>query len=725
MKSADRARRDETETGSVTVFDGAETVLFDGVDLAAALADQTRDWVTEGCDVMVLVRRRGRPVILADASDSALAIAQLHAAKQYESVAGILAGTHWSRLHSVGLSGLRVILAELPIEILQRHVAVLVGAAQFAEAEQRAVDIRAEWLARADQLAAPDDPIRPMLEVEIARDLIRDIDIEGGRVLATRVVLGAGRIDPIARARALHTLAKVDMWEGTNETFLNAERLLHDAISSYRMYNEDRWEATAWLELGWTHNLAGAFDRSLDAIGRAVHLLGAASSQRASTLTFHADVLVEVGRYEEAETALNEAQTIARDLDDHAGIAYASWGLARLRSRQRDHTGTLAYLRQVELHRTDWYRRPAGAAFHGEAAEMLVHLDDEAGARDHLDRAERLEAHHHTITDVPRAMLEARFGDPERAGELLAALIADSTTWERNRWRYLIYAAWAAHRAGDELAAGDLAALAAQSVEVLGYPELLAVGEPELNAHFFGPTSRADDRWTIRVLGDFDVRRNGVAVRVPPGTATWLVQHLAIKGVSSVDEVTDRLWPDAEEATGRRRLRNLLNRIRSECGGVLERDHNRLRLAANCTVDLAEFERTVGAVAGVAAAERVGIARVAIARATGPLLADVRDDDVAVIRERVRRHVVGLLDFVAADAVERSDHVEAARLLEEAITLEPHDESRYLTLATVLLGLGRPVSAQDVVSRGLAVATDLDVSASPELVQLAARIAVV
>jgi len=150
-----------------------------------------------------------------------------------------------------------------------------------------------------------------------------------------------------------------------------------------------------------------------------------------------------------------------------------------------------------------------------------------------------------------------------------------------------------------------------------------------------------------------------------------------------------------------------------------------LRLAANCTVDLAEFEWTVAAVAGVAAAERVGIARVAIARATGPLLADVSDDEVVAVRERVRRHFVGLLDFVAADAVERSDHVEAARLLEEAITLEPHDESRFLTLATVLLGLGRPRSAQDVVSRGLAVATDLDVSASPELVQLAARIAVV
>ncbi len=319
-------------------------------------------------------------------------------------------------------------------------------------------------------------------------------------------------------------------------------------------------------------------------------------------------------------------------------------------------------------------------------------------------------------------MFEARFGDPATAGVLLTALIDDPATWERSRWRCLIHAAWAAHRCGDEVAAASFAALSLRSVEALGRPDLLAIGEPELHAHFFGEVPSEADRWEVRVLGEFEVRRNGAAVRVPPGSAVWLVQHLAVFGVRSVDEVADRLWPDADAMTARRRLRNLLNRTRTECGGIIERSGTRLRLTPRADVDLAEFQRTVALAAAAPPAERSGLARVAIARATGSLLADVDDDELAVVRERVRRQVVDLLDVVAADAVARADHAEATRLLENAVTLEPMEESRYVVLANLLLDLGRPRSANDVVNRGLAVATDLDVVPSPELTRLAERL---
>ncbi len=537
-------------------------------------------------------------------------VSQLHASGQHESVAALLASTHWSRLHTIGLSDLRVILAALPADVVRRHPEVLV-----ARRSSPSPNSARSTLAPGRWRVPTNSP--PTTTLSVPCSTSRSPATSSATSTSKAAECGPNAPwaptdapDPIARPRAQQTLAKIDMWEGTTEAFLRAERLLLDAISSYRMCGEDQWEASAWLELGWTHNLAGAFDRSLDAIGRSVHLLGAASSQRASTLTFHADVLIEVGRYEEASTALREAETIARELNDHAGLAYAAWGLARLRSRQRDHAGTLSYLRQVELHRTDWYRRPAGAAFHGEAAEMLVHLGDEVGAIDHFDHAERLDSTHHTITDVPKAMLEARFGDPEHARELLAALIADPTTWERNRWRYLIYAAWAAHRAGDEDDAAALCALAVGSVEALGHPELLAIGEPELHAHFLGAPSEAEDRWEIVVLGRFEVRRNGVVVRVPPGSAVWITQHLAVSGAYRVDEVTDRLWPDVDTPTARRRLRNLLDRLRAECGAIVERVGDRLCLSPNVTVDLAEFQRTVAAVGKAPAAERAGLARV-------------------------------------------------------------------------------------------------------------------
>jgi DNA-binding SARP family transcriptional activator len=96
---------------------------------------------------------------------------------------------------------------------------------------------------------------------------------------------------------------------------------------------------------------------------------------------------------------------------------------------------------------------------------------------------------------------------------------------------------------------------------------------------------------------------------------------------------------------------------------------------------------------------------------------------VAVERERLRRRMIDLLDLVAEDAAGRGDAVEAARLLEQAITLEPYDGSRYESLATLLASGGRRGSARDVVARGLAAALDLGVDPTPGLSRLAEELA--
>lgn len=698
-------------------------------DAAGSLGRLAKRWFDDGCAVTVLVHAPDADLAgtAAELPNSELAslVAGLHGAGRHDEVAAVLASTHWSRLGAFGLTDLRVLLAAMGDEIAAAHPGAWLHAALHALQEQHGGELRDEWLTRVDKAAAADDELRPMIEAERARDLVRDIRVDDARLLAERVLRGDRAGDRAARGRALQVLAKIEMWDGTPEALLRAESLLREAISAYQLAGEHVWEANAWLELGFgVHQLNGAFDHAIEAIGSAVRLLGAATSQRTFTLTFYAEVLTELGRYDEALAALHEAESIAHARNDHMGAAYAAWSLARLHSRRRDREATVAYLQQVRMNRTDWYAHPAGAAFHGEAAEMFTHLGDEAAARAELTRAEQLAVDHHSITDVPRAMIEARFGDPHRAGELLAELIEAPTTWQRNRWRYMLYAAWAAHRAGDEQQAEEQARAAALAAQAMGHPELLAIGEPELHAHFFGAPAAGEAELSVRLLGEFEVRRGGVLVELPPGGPCRLVQHLALFGPSSAESIADRMWPDADVETAKRRLRNLLGRVRQHGGRLIERAGPMVRLVEGVHVDVHEFMADAAVALSAPDAERAGLARLAIARGTADLLPDDRyDDDVAVERERLRRRMVDLLDLVAADAADRGDLLEAVRLSEQAIALEPYDGERYEMLAGWLMQLGRRGSARDVVARGLATAGDLGVAPTPTLAALADRLA--
>jgi DNA-binding SARP family transcriptional activator len=59
--------------------------------------------------------------------------------------------------------------------------------------------------------------------------------------------------------------------------------------------------------------------------------------------------------------------------------------------------------------------------------------------------------------------------------------------------------------------------------------------------------------------------------------------------------VVDALWPDAPADEARRRLRNVLARLRSAVGSVVVRDGEQLRLADGVVVDLHQFEALAAA----------------------------------------------------------------------------------------------------------------------------------
>jgi DNA-binding SARP family transcriptional activator len=200
-----------------------------------------------------------------------------------------------------------------------------------------------------------------------------------------------------------------------------------------------------------------------------------------------------------------------------------------------------------------------------------------------------------------------------------------------------------------------------------------------------------------------------------------LVKLLALNGVTTADTAIDWLWPEVDAATGRARLRNVLNRLKERSGALVVRDADTLRLASDVVVDCIEFEKAASESATAAAEERVGRARHAVALYTGDLLpGDVYEDWASGHRERLRRRFVALADAVAADAETRGDTAEAARLLDLAVEMEPLDEVRTLRLCHMLQASGRAISASAVARRCIGLLAELGLDPGTDLARFAA-----
>jgi DNA-binding SARP family transcriptional activator len=133
-------------------------------------------------------------------------------------------------------------------------------------------------------------------------------------------------------------------------------------------------------------------------------------------------------------------------------------------------------------------------------------------------------------------------------------------------------------------------------------------------------------------------------------------------------------------------------------------------LAPGVIVDAQRFEHEAGVALSAAVGDRVGAARTALTRATGELLpADHDTEWTTALRERLVRLHLALLDLVAADAIERGDLDDAARVLDIGIGVDPDEEDRYVRLARVLMRQGRTQAARRIAHRGLDACAELEV----------------
>jgi DNA-binding SARP family transcriptional activator/ATP/maltotriose-dependent transcriptional regulator MalT len=691
------------------------------------MADPIRDAL--GVARLELDARRAAAEIYCRAGELSAAAHLLYAGGDIEGIAAVIAARSWTELERAGVSFARLVAGLVGMPASPASVTLFVTLARAVEHDDPA--LRTEYLGVADQATAgTSDALRRTIEAELAVAAVRRGDVDTASARAAAAMRGSG--EAATRARALYASAVADTIRATPGALTRAAAAFGEAAALAELVGEPRWQADALLRLGYSVSFHGGdIDAAIGPIERSLALTPSAGRQRGVVLTYLADVLDCAGRTVEADAACREALTIGRRIHDHALVGMACWASAGVAAHSGDHAATVEFLDEATRHHSPWLDSPSGAEFRLFAADVLLSLGDEDGGRRCLDAA-RDQIAALGIDDALTPLIaryEAMFGDAERAESILAEIEGRPFAVVRGRWTRALMRAYAAHRRGDQDAARTFRASALREASRLGYPDLPVRHERWLDAELRylddtvhgNPT--VEGRGELRLLGTFALLAAGADETPPHGNPATLIKLLAVRGELTNDEVIDVLWPDVDTATGRARLRNTLNRLRSRSGDVVIRRGDSLAVSPSVTIDATSFDEAAGHALAAPESERAGMARRAASMYAGELLPGDRYEDwAAAPRERLRRRYLALVDLLADDAEARGDLDEAVRQLDAGSAIEPLDERRYLRAARMLLLQGRRASARDVVRRALAVGAELDISPSAELRELVAGV---
>jgi hypothetical protein len=134
----------------------------------------------------------------------------------------------------------------------------------------------------------------------------------------------------------------------------------------------------------------------------------------------------------------------------------------------------------------------------------------------------------------------------------------------------------------------------------------------------FGPSWSAENRAAFTAVQRASADAE-VTLRPPPGRPELLVKLLACHGGRlPAEQAIELLWPEVPPQSGRKRMRNVLNRLQASVPAVVSRDGEVLSLG-DVEIDAELFEYHAR---HALAASQVSTARIAITQYRGPVLPD-------------------------------------------------------------------------------------------------------
>jgi DNA-binding SARP family transcriptional activator len=541
------------------------------------------------------------------------------------------------------------------------------------------------------------------LLAERAIDVGRAFAVDEALALTDQVADTAQPDHEIALARAMLARGQALAWVGTEEATRRSHRAFAEAADRFAALGHHDWQGSALLRRGYsTCYQHGDFTEAVELIAEAVATYPPDSMRLGGALACYADVLIELGRLDEAESVLDRADALADENRVGKVRIDLTWARAHVAAGRGDARATERLLREAEREAvdTDWFETHIGRFFLLDAAELLDLLGLTDHAQGYLARGREHGGEDNEEVMQTAAVLRARSGDPGLALAELQRLARGTWLEKRVTWRHTLLTAWATFRAGRD-GAGELAARAFQQAAACGGIGVAHAGEP-LIAAALAPLAEAagsavarelllDGRQLIvRVFGTPTVTAaDGSPIRLPPGMPGELLRLLALHEHGlPVDFVLEQFFPEATPAVGRQRLRQVLMRLRTAAGDVVVRDGDILQLVP-AWVDEREFLAIGNRVRGATGTRAVQLAYAALALHTGPLLpSDPYAAWAEEPRAQVRYRHLALLDLVARDAAARGSHQEALTALEAALEEDPDAEQRRGARTEQLQALG-------------------------------------
>ena len=240
--------------------------------------------------------------------------------------------------------------------------------------------------------------------------------------------------------------------------------------------------------------------------------------------------------------------------------------------------------------------------------------------------------------------------------------------------------------------------------------------------------------WRVEMLGTFEAKARGSAIsRFRTRRVAMLLAYLSLntKRVHTRDEIAELLWPDADDATSRRNLRQALHSLRKvleppafPVGSVLKVEQSLISLNQDAiTTDIAEMESLIDS-ARLSHQPETKLAQLkeAIALYKGDLLPGF--DELWVMNERFRMEDLYLstLKLAVNESIRHQETDDAIQYLRLAIAKEPLDEGLHKTLIQQYLAANRPRRALEQYQE-LAQLLQSELSCQPdrEVEQLASQ----
>lgn len=668
-----------------------------------------------------------------DAELPGAALEVLEAAHLEEDLAKLLVNLPPALIGRIDPTDHAAAVAALPHHLLAAHPRILIDLADsyvvaghseaYAEAIQRATHLIEERAVDADR-----DP--EALEVHAAdltmRAVARNDDTLVGEAEA---LLARPDLPAMARARLLGGVGRATASRRTAAALRIGARRLDEAAKAFQREGAlTHAIASRVIAATFASIPLGRYDAALEQLDQALDAAPSSVTMRVAILPYRAFVLVDLGRYAEAQAVLAELRRTTNaigTLGNERAAAFTRWTAARMASQQGDPEATWAACRAVE--RSDVIVDTGnGAFFRADAAQLLARVGLFDDAERLLAEARRRDPGSTDLVATAEFAVAAYSSDLPRAEAVLQRLDGGSRVEPRDRWRMTLLHAFACHEAGDPRAQ-PLAAAAFEEAAQLGFPELPLVHEPAI-ARLLLPLAERSSASArdatpgahVNVLGGFTIEVAGEVIE-PSGRPAELVAFLALNDRrSTVDQAIEALWPDTDAARGRERLRTVLRRARRDLGDLVERHDDLLRLRANVTVDAEEFLGFCRR-AGDPTANRELAAAAALELYRGEAIPSLGYHEWAeVARRQLAQQALAMHDAVAEETTADGRLDDAIRSLLAALELDPLAEDRYLAAARLLAEQGRRSRALQLLAECDEALRQAGVRRSPELSRLEA-----